>query len=239
MKILPINRCQYNNNFEGNPTLIKKSGSSVQRFKNTNALRNNGFRKSAFGVMTAIGLGVLTLFGACKKDDNKPAVTENKDIVDFAFRDFVNLFNLDTIGQTKVLKHSYVLNEADSLVEQFDYPTNPDTLYANGNYYYNGSDPFMPRVTPFQSMWVRNGNEVIAKYTWPWEGAKHGEEMPIPQEARYINGAEGDNSMKMSVIPESGGCIVDVAVKNDSAYYTLEDSIHFKRPFSVEIKENY
>ena len=239
MNILPINSCQSNNAFKANPTTLIKAEQTVQNLENTSVV-NNKFRKNIFGCVAALGLSVLALLSACKKaDDTKPVVTGNEDIVDVAFRNFVDFFNLDTVGQTRVLKHSYVLNEADSLVENFEYPTNPDTLYATGTYYYNGADPFMERETPFQSMWTRNGNEIVAEYRWPWEGAKHGNEMPKPQEAHYINGPEGDNSMKMVVIPESGGCMVDVSVKNDSAYYTLEDSIHFKRPFSVVIKDNY
>lgn len=241
MKILPMSGCQYNNNFEGNSTLIKKSGSAVQRFKNTNAVRSNGFRKSAFGVMATIGLCVLTLLGACKKDDNKPAVTENKDIVDFAFRDFVNLFNLDTIGPTKVLKHSYVLNDGDSLVERFNYSANPDELHAEGIYYYNGPDPFTPHEQPFTSVWTKttyNGQDAVkTEYKYPWENAKQ-PKLPEPQEVIYVPGAEGDNAMKMYVRPGTGNCLIDVSVENNSAKFTLEDSMHFNNPFSVEMR-NY
>lgn len=220
MKILPISKIQY----------------------------NNKLRKTALGCVAAFGLAATTMFNtSCKKDNitaNNTIPTssnQNTDLVDFAFRDFVNLFNLDTVGQTKVLKHSYVLNAGDSLVERFDYPTKPDTLYANGIYYYNGADQFIPSEQPFQSIWTKtqynNEDAVKVEYKYPWESAK-AHEMPEPQEIYYIPGRAGDNSMKMVVHPGTGLFNANVNVEGNTANYKVENETVIN-PFQIKIKENY
>ena len=238
MKVLPISTCKYSSNFNGNK--INNSQKAAHRITN-NVLQNRSIRKSTLGIMTAMGLSALALLGACKKDDPiKTVNTENKDIVDFAFRDFVNIFNLDTVGPTKVLKQAYVLNSGDSLVENFNYPTTSDTLYADGIYYYNGPDSFIDNEQPFQSIWTKtqfDGQDAVkVEYKYPYENRSG--EMPEPQEVYYIPGNAGDNTMKMIVKPGTGNFVADVNVAENTATYKVEDKV-ISNPFSVKIEENY
>lgn len=192
--------------------------------------------------MTAVSLAIIGLFNACSKDDSiKPSTTENKDLVDLAFKNVTNFFNLDTTGQTKALKYLYPLNGGDSIVENFLPQTDIDVMHSQGIYYYNGSDPFTPRVQPLEGTWTKtsyDGTPVIkAEYKYPWENRSGNS--PEPQEVYFVLDETANNTMKMHIHPGTGECMVDVDVNGDLAHYTLEDSIHFDNPFGVKIKENY
>ncbi len=209
---------------------------------------NNRLHKTALGCVAAIGLATLSLANSsCKKDvispADKPEVTSNfnKDHVDFAFRDFTNLFGLDTNGYTKVLKQAYVLNDGDYTVDTFQAPINSDTMYSRGVYYYNGPDSFIPHEQPYTSIWTRtmyDGQDAVkVEYKYFWENAKT-PNMPEPQEVYYIPGEAGDNSMKMDVRSGTGLFNAKVDVVGNTATYKVED-MTVSNPFWAKIEQNY
>ena len=215
----------------------------------SNIQQNSRLRRAALGCAAAIGLATLSLANSsCKKDVisqvDKPEVTSdlNKDHVDFAFRDFTNLFGLDTNGYTKVLKQAYVLNDGDYTIDTFQAPTNADTMYSRGVYYYNGSDQFIPHEQPYTSIWTRttyDGQDAVkVDYKYSWENNAKTSEMPEPQEVYYIPGEAGDNSMKMYVHPGTGHFNAKVDVAGNTATYKVEDTT-VSNPFWARIEQNY
>ncbi len=197
---------------------------------------------------------------SCKKDPinnpDNPGSTDNptpdnptlgKDLVDFAFRDLVGTFGLDTVGRTKTLQMSYPFNEGDYMVDNFEPQTKQDTMYANGVYHYTGSDESIPRETPYRVMWTRSTLEtdgldgVKLEYDYGNKDTKH---WPTPNTMYLLPGEEGDNKMQMQVIqPEYGAAYerADITGNNAECMALTTDYIEysFSNPFSVNITANY
>lgn len=202
---------------------------------------------------------------SCKKDPinnpDNPGSTDNptpdnptpvnptlgKDLVDFAFRDLVGTFGLDTVGRTKTLQMSYPFNEGDYMVDNFEPQTKQDTMYANGVYHYTGSDESIPRETPYRVMWTRSTLEtdgldgVKLEYDY---GDKDTEHWPTPNTMYLLPGEEGDNKMQMQVIqPEYGAAYEEANISGNNAEcmaLTTDYIEHsFSNPFNVNITANY
>lgn len=243
MKVLPMNNYQYNNNFKANTAAAKATTRVAEEIvQDTVATESGGHGRLLFGIFAAMSLAIGSLFCSCSKDNSTQQTTsENRDLVDMAFKNVVNFFNLDTIGQTKILKYLYPLNGGDSIVEHFAPQTDPEVMHSQGIYYYNGTDPFMPREQPFEGTWTKTLYEgrpaIKAEYKHPWENRSGN--MPEPQEVYFELNETSDNTMKMHIHPGTGICMVDVDSNGNTIHYQLEDSINFDNPFGVKIKENY
>ncbi len=245
MKVLPINNNQYNNNFKSRPVMTAKSNTIVQDAVKSGKIGKNSFHKTLLKYAALFAVAVLPMFTSCKKNsvpaDNQPAAaaTIPKDHVDFAFRDMVALFGLDTNGYTKILKQAYVLNDGDYMIDTFQMPNNPDTMYSHG-VFYNNHDQLGPFEFPYEATWTRttcNGKDAVkVNYKYSWESKDP--LMPEPKHVYYVPGGKGDNSMKMYVNPGTSYYWGDVDVVGNSAYYKVED-INIRTPFWVEIEENY
>ncbi len=171
--------------------------------------------------------------------------TTNWDLVDFAFRDLVGTFGLDTVGKTKTLQMSYPFNEGDYMVDNFEPQTKQDTMYANGVYHYTGSDESISRETPYRVMWTRvpvdeQQNLVRLEYDF---GDKDAVYWPKPHVMYLVPGEKGDNAMQMIVSDTEDSSmneIADITGNNaECGIYTTDDEQHFNNPFSVNITANY
>ena len=230
MKIASINNYQMSNNFKAGNVVPKKA----------NMLKT---------AVAALGLAMLPLANnSCKKDEmvkpEQTTVAQPKDLVDFALRDLVNWFGLDTTGYTKILKQSYPLNDGSYYtVDTFQIPSGNDTMYSNGIYHYNTNINGQYDDMPYEAIWTKttfNGEDAVkVEYTYPWETNPSCKlSMPQPEKVYYIPGVSGDNSVKMNIEPGTGGRAFDVNITKDSASYVVED-INVKNPFGVEVVENF
>jgi hypothetical protein len=177
--------------------------------------------------------------------------TTNWDLVDFAFRDLVGTFGLDTVGKTKTLQMSYPFNEGDYMVDNFEPQTKQDTMYANGVYHYTGSDESIPRETPYRVTWARtmyDGQEAVRlTYTYDNKDAVY---LPNPNTMYIFPGQKGDNAMQMVVsnagyvADEELGLVAASGVANitsnnaEGTVYTWTGH-SFSNPFNVNITANY
>lgn len=172
--------------------------------------------------------------------------TTNWDLVDFAFRDLVGAFGLDTVGKTKTLQMSYPFNEGDYMVDNFEPQTKQDTMYANGVYHYTGSDESIPRETPYRVMWTRSmfsGQQEAVHLEYDYGDEKDNVHWPKPTSMYLVPGQKGDNAMQMFVNKIAGSLMVeDANITGNNAecgIYTTDDEQHFNNPFSVNITANY
>ena len=173
--------------------------------------------------------------------------TTNWDLVDFAFRDLVGAFGLDTVGKTKTLQMSYPFNEGDYMVDNFEPQTKRDTMYANGVYHYTGSDESIPRETPYRVMWTRSTLElegidgVKLEYEY---GNKDTVHWPTPNIMYLVPGEKGDNMMEMLVNQPGYGAAYEranISGNNAECMALTDDYIEhsFSNPFNVNITANY
>lgn len=171
--------------------------------------------------------------------------TTNWDLVDFAFRDLVGTFGLDTVGKTKTLQMSYPFNEGDYMVDNFEPQTKQDTMYANGVYHYTGSDESIPRETPYRVMWTKSipeldygFNGVRLEYDYGNKDAVH---WPKPNVMYLVPGQKDDNAMQMIVTRTSGSITEEANITGNNAECTVEadQNYSFNNPFNVNITENY
>ena len=170
--------------------------------------------------------------------------TTNWDLVDFAFRDLVGTFGLDTVGKTKTLQMSYPFNEGDYMVDNFEPQTKQDTMYANGVYHYTGSDESIPRETPYRVMWTKtkvDGEDAVRlEYDY---GNKDSVHWPMPYLIWLSPDEEGDNAMRLTV-PDTADLTYETAnITGNNAecsiYTEHGEEHHFNNPFSVNITANY
>ena len=187
----------------------------------------------------------------CKKDPintNDPTTpvgdTTNWDLVDFALRGLVDVFNLDTVGQTKTLQMSYPFNEGDYMVYNFEPQTKQDTMYANGVYHYTGGDESIPSETPYSVMLTRKPFEgqdaVLLRHDY--NGNKNITHLPNPYAMYLVPGEQGDNNMQMIVTHvQYGSSSGEADITGDNAHCTVysANEITFDSPFNVSITENY
>lgn len=168
--------------------------------------------------------------------------TTNWDLVDFAFRDLVGTFGLDTVGKTKTLQMSYPFNEGDYMVDNFEPQTKQDTMYANGVYHYTGSDESIPRETPYRVMWTKNtidGQQAI-KLIYDYSDKKDIAHWPEPTSMYFVPGQKGDNAMRILANVLEGAGEANITGNNaECGVYTIDDEHHFNNPFSVNITANY
>lgn len=170
--------------------------------------------------------------------------TTNWDLVDFAFRDLVGTFGLDTVGKTKTLQMSYPFNEGDYMVDNFEPQTKQDTMYANGVYHYTGSDESIPRETPYRVMWTKTmvDGQDAAQLVYDY-GDKDSVHWPIPYSMLLVPEEEGDNMMHIYVNGTADLTYETANITGNNAecsIYTIDgEEHHFNNPFSVNITENY
>lgn len=167
--------------------------------------------------------------------------TTNWDLVDFAFRDLVGTFGLDTVGKTKTLQMSYPFNEGDYMVDNFEPQTKRDTMYANGVYHYTGSDESIPRETPYRVMWTRSTLDGSVKLKYDY-GDKDSVHWPNPDIMYLVPGEKGDNAMQMIITAADGSITGGKAnITGDNAECTVyaDDDYLFSNPFNVNITANY
>lgn len=172
--------------------------------------------------------------------------TTNWDLVDYAFRDLVGTFGLDTVGKTKTLQMSYPFNEGDYMVDNFEPQTKQDTMYANGVYHYTGSDESIPRETPYRVMWTRvpvDEQQDIVRLEYDY-GDKDAVYWPKPHVIDLEPGQKGDNEIIMvaSGVADSlmYGQAAIVGNSADCSIGSSENGYHyFSNPFNVNITENY
>jgi hypothetical protein len=170
--------------------------------------------------------------------------TTNWDLVDFAFRDLVGTFGLDTVGKTKTLQMSYPFNEGDYMVDNFEPQTKQDTMYANGVYHYTGSDESIPRETPYRVMWTKtdiNGHDAaLLEYDY---GNKDSVHWPIPHLMVLAPEEEGDNMMHIYVPRTADSTYETANITGNNAECSIHTTDggehHFNNPFSVNITANY
>ena len=170
--------------------------------------------------------------------------TTNWDLVDFAFRDLVGTFGLDTVGKTKTLQMSYPFNEGDYMVDNFEPQTKQDTMYANGVYHYTGSDESIPRETPYRVMWTKTmvDGQDAALLVYDY-GDKDSVHWPIPYSMLLVPEEEGDNMMHIYVTSTADLTYETANITGNNAecsIYTIDgEEHHFNNPFSVNITANY
>lgn len=218
----------------------------------------NKIQRCLFLLMSGIFFIVLP---CCKKDPtnnpdnpgstdnptpNNPTVgvTTNWDLVDFAFRDLVSVFGLDTVGKTKTLQMSYPFNEGDYMVDNFEPQTKRDTMYANGVYHYTGSDESIPRETPYRVMWTRvpvdeQQNLVRLEYDY---GDKDTAPWFRPHVIDIEPGQKGDNKITMAVSGAAGSLMNGFAIitgNNAECDVNTPDYYYLNNPFNVSITANY
>lgn len=176
--------------------------------------------------------------------------TTNWDLVDFAFRDLVGAFGLDTVGKTKTLQMSYPFNEGDYMVDNFEPQTKQDTMYANGVYHYTGSDESIPREMPYRVMWTRTkiAGQDAARLEYQYNN-KDAAYWPTPDYMYLVPGQKGDNAMQMIVTEAGfgtgigygsmGSGTADITGSNAECFVASSSDYLFSNPFNVNIKANY
>ena len=241
--------------------VLERKTKSCSRHKFREEKMKNKIQRCLFLLLSGILLFTLPY---CKKDpintndpttndsipDNptpdEPIVsdTTNYDLVDFAFRDLVGVFNLDTVGKTKTLQMSYPFNEGDYMVYNFDPQTKQDTMTASGVYHYTGSDESIPSETPFSVMWTKkplDGQEAV-RLKYEYNGNKNVTRLPNPFVMYLVPGQKGDNNMQMIVTNTmAGSCWGEAEITGNNAHCTVstDHEYSFDSPFNVNITENY
>lgn len=168
--------------------------------------------------------------------------TTNRDLVDFALRDLVDFFNLDTVGQTKTLQMSYPFNEGDYMVYNFEPQTKQDTMYASGVYHYTGSDESIPSETPYSVMWTRKpfeGQDAV-RLKYDYSGDKSVAHLPNPY-IMYLVPGQNDAVKMVAANLQYGSSNAEADITGNNAHCTVsaDDEITFDSPFNVSITENY